>query len=90
MSAARKQVMQVTPEADLDMAIDPWVTLNTAAQIIGKSRFAVLVCALDGKVRFRKVAGRRVFHRDDLETVRRDLNQAQPETSDDLGSDANR
>lgn len=49
---------------------DPWVSLNTAAEIRGKARNTVLLEALDGKIRHQKVAGRRFFHRDDLETLR--------------------
>lgn len=56
---------------------DPWVTLNEAERIRGKARNSVLLEALDGKIRHQKVAGRRVFHRADLELL------ATTATSDD-------
>lgn len=49
---------------------DPWVTLNQAPQIAGRGQRVVLIRALRGDVRFQFVAGRPVFHRDDLEALR--------------------
>lgn len=66
MDVARKAADQ----ADGQGGDDPWVGLNAAADLRGKSRNTVLLEALDGKIRNQKVAGRRFFHRDDIEKLR--------------------
>lgn len=48
---------------------DPWVTLNQAPTVCGRGQRAVLIAALKGVVRYEIIAGRPVFHRDDLETL---------------------
>jgi hypothetical protein len=56
---------------EADMATkDPWVSLGTAERIRGASRIKILLEALDGRIRHQRVAGRRFFHRDDLEALR--------------------
>lgn len=78
MTVAHKAADQ-TDEAH---AGDPWVSLNTAAEIRGKARNTLLLEALDGKIRNQKVAGRRFFHRDDLEALRTAAADAQEEADD--------
>lgn len=68
MDVARKVV--VPEETQAMVADDPWVTLKEAAQIRGRDRYTVLMETLDAKIRTRKVARRRVFHRDDLAALR--------------------
>lgn len=81
MDAVRKPIDH--PEGDTMMAPrDPWVHLAEAAKIRGKHRMTVLLEALDGKVRNQKVAGRRVFHRDDLEKLRRERDGHSPTDAD--------
>lgn len=87
MDAVRKHMEH--NEAETMMAPrDPWVNLADAAKIRGKHRMTVLLEALDGKIRNQKVAGRRVFHRDDLERLRRELDGESP-TDQDAGSHGN-
>lgn len=64
------KTQQVQPEAEDMAAKDPWVSLNAAEQIRGATRVKILLEALDGKIRHQRVAGRRFFHRDDLEALR--------------------
>jgi hypothetical protein len=67
MSALSKEAVSASVES-AELA-DPWVSLNTAAELRGKARNTVLLEALDGKIRHQKVAGRRFFHRSDLEIL---------------------
>jgi hypothetical protein len=55
---------------------DPWLTLNAASDVGGKARNTILLAALDGRVRHVRVAGRRVFHREDVERLRDEANSA--------------
>ena len=53
--------LAVAPHSD-----DPWVTLSGAIELSGRAKPTVLLAALNGKVRHQKVAGRRVYHREDV------------------------
>lgn len=79
MTAAHKAEQAEQPQTD--SSDDPWVSINAAAEILGKARNSVLMEALDGKVRHQKVAGRRFFHRDDLEKLR--ANPTAPDADDE-------
>jgi hypothetical protein len=72
MTVAHKTAQQVEPTEPHD----PWVSLAAAAEVRGKARISVLLEALDGKIRNQKVAGRRFFHRDDLEALRKSQDAA--------------
>lgn len=82
MDLALKQ--QDQQELETMASKDPWVSLNSAEQIRGASRIKILLEALDGKIRHQRVAGRRFFHREDLEALRlADADETQQEDSSD-------
>lgn len=49
---------------------DPWISLNAAALLRGRSQLAVALEALDSTVRKQRVGGRWFFHRDDIQALR--------------------
>lgn len=67
MNMARKQATPVVGTASIaGRSDDRWMGARDAAETLGISRLALYERALSGEITSAKVAGRRVFDRDDV------------------------